>query len=288
MILARLPRARWASYDEHAHQKGARLALGPNPAAVRAGTSEGFVRERAARTAGSAGPARTAALAAPIQVVVGEDNFIAREGLVRVLEDVDGVEIMAVCADLPSVQDAVERFAPDVVLADIRMPPSFTDEGIRLAGELRSTHPSIGVIVLSQHVEPLYALALFDERSDGRAYLLKDRIGDAAELGRAVREVAAGGALVDPQVVDALLARSNDRTASSLARLTPRERETLALVAEGRSNNAIAEALGIGVRAVENYVNAIFAKLDLTEPHGVNRRVKATLLYLAAYDELRH
>jgi DNA-binding NarL/FixJ family response regulator len=217
----------------------------------------------------------------PINVVVGEDNFIAREGIMRVLEEVDGVELAAVCADLPSLQDAIERFAPDVVLADIRMPPSFTDEGIRLAGELRSTHPAIGVIVLSQHVEPLYALALFDDRSDGRAYLLKDRIRDAGELGWAVHQVAAGGALVDPRVVDALLARSNDRTASSLARLTPRERETLALVAEGRSNNAIADALGISVRAIEHYVNAIFAKLDLTEPKRVNRRVKATLLYLA-------
>ena len=261
------------------------MALGPDPAEVH--TSDAFVSDGAARTeAGVRAARRPRSRRAPIRVVVGEDNFIAREGIARVLEQVDGVELAAVCEDLPSLQEAIERFAPDVVLADIRMPPSFTDEGIRLAGELRSTHPSIGVIVLSQHVEPLYAVALFDDRSDGRAYLLKDRIRDAGELGAAVRHVAAGGALVDPRVVGALLARSNDRSLSGLARLTPRERETLALVAEGRSNNAIADALGISVRAVEHYVNAIFAKLDLNEPKRVNRRVKATLLYLAAQDAL--
>lgn len=266
-------------------QKGARLAVGPDPVEVR--TTDGFFSERAAITEAGVRAIRTPrARRKPIRVVVGEDNFIAREGIMRVLEQVEGVELAAACADLPSLQDAIERLAPDVVLADIRMPPSFTDEGIRLAGELRSTHPRIGVIVLSQHVEPLYAIALFDDRSDGRAYLLKDRIRDAAELGGALRHVAAGGALVDPRVVGALLARSNDRTLSALARLTPRERETLALVAEGRSNNAIADALGITVRAVEHYINAIFAKLELTEPKRVNRRVKAALLYLAAQQAL--
>ena len=221
------------------------------------------------------------------RVAVAEDNFIAREGIVRVLEELEGIELAAVCEDLPSLREAVDRLTPDVVLTDIRMPPSLTDEGIRLARELRSTHPTIGVIVLSQHIDPEYALTLFDDHADGRGYLLKDRIGNAAELGRAVRHVAAGGALVDPRVVDALLTRSDDRAASALARLTSRERDTLALVAEGRSNTAIAEELGIGVRAVEHYVNAIFAKLGLNEPQRVNRRVKATLLYLAGQDALR-
>jgi DNA-binding NarL/FixJ family response regulator len=176
---------------------------------------------------------------------------------------------------------AVENLKPDVVVTDIRMPPTETDEGIRLAEELRSTHPDIGVVVLSQHAEPLYALTLFDQGSHGRAYLLKDRLRDGEELGRAVREVAAGGALVDPRVVDELLTHSSRRADSPLARLTPRERETLALVAEGRSNAAVADALGVTERAVERHINAIFSKLELTEPERVNRRVKAALVYLA-------
>jgi DNA-binding NarL/FixJ family response regulator len=216
-----------------------------------------------------------------VRVVVGEDNFIAREGLIRVLEAIDGVEVVGAFADLLALHDAVERLRPDLVLTDIRMPPTGTDEGIRLAEELRTTHPEIGVIVLSQHVEPLYALTLFEQGSNGRAYLLKDRLLDADELRRAVHEVASGGALVDPRVVEELLAHWKDEE-SPLARLTPRERETLALVAEGRSNLAIAHALGVTERAVERHINSIFAKLDLTEPTRVNRRVKAALVYLSA------
>jgi DNA-binding NarL/FixJ family response regulator len=215
-----------------------------------------------------------------IRIVVGEDNFIAREGLIRVLEDVDGVEVAGAFADLIALREAVERLRPDVVLTDIRMPPTGTDEGIRLADELRATHPEVGVIVLSQHVEPLYALTLFEQGSHGRAYLLKDRLLDADELRRAVHEVASGGALVDPRVVEELLAHWKDEE-SPLARLTPRERETLALVAEGRSNLAIALALDVSERAVERHINAIFAKLELNEPSRVNRRVKAALVYLS-------
>jgi DNA-binding NarL/FixJ family response regulator len=219
-----------------------------------------------------------------IRVVVGEDSLIAREGIVRVLQEIDGVEVSAVCSDLVSLRDAVERVRPDAVLTDIRMPPTGTDEGIRLARELRSTHPEIGVVVLSQYAEPLYALVLFEEGSQGRAYLLKDRLKDGDELGDTVREVAAGGSRVDARVVDALFAQWKEQRDSPLARLTPREREILALVAEGRSNPAIAEALSISRRAVERHISAIFAKLDLTESEQVSRRVKAALLYLSGRD----
>jgi DNA-binding NarL/FixJ family response regulator len=216
-----------------------------------------------------------------VRIVLGEDNFIAREGLIRVLEEIDGVEVAGAFADAVALREAVDRLRPDVVLTDIRMPPTGTDEGIRVAEELRETHPEVGVIVLSQHVEPLYALTLFEQGSHGRAYLLKDRLMDADELRRAVHEVASGGALVDPRVVEELLAHWKDEE-SPLARLTPRERETLALVAEGRSNLAIALALDVTERAVERHINAIFAKLELTEPSKVNRRVKAALVYLSS------
>jgi DNA-binding NarL/FixJ family response regulator len=188
-----------------------------------------------------------------IRVVVGEGSFLAREGIVRVLGEVDGLEVAAVCGDLPSLQDAVERLRPDVVLTDARLPPSETDEGIRLAERLRSTQPEVGVVVLT---------------------------GD--ELERAVREVAAGGALVDPRVVDRLLRHVGAQADSPLGRLTPRERETLALVAEGRTNRGIASELGITDRAVERHINSIFAKLGLAEEERIDRRVKAAILYLSA------
>ncbi|HSL64188.1 MAG TPA: response regulator transcription factor [Gaiellaceae bacterium] len=216
-----------------------------------------------------------------IRVVLGEDDLIAREGITRLLEDLDGVELVAACADLPSLEDAVERLRPDAVLTDIRMPPTATDEGIRLARRLRSTHPGIGVVVLSQHVEPLYALALLENGSGGRAYLLKERISDKDELGRALREVTAGGAVVDALVVDEVLTQRRQQANSPLSRLTTREHETLALLAQGRSNSAIAEALGVTRRGVERHINAIFAKLGLTDPQRVDRRVAATLMYLA-------
>jgi DNA-binding NarL/FixJ family response regulator len=220
----------------------------------------------------------------PLRVVLGEDSYLAREGIIRVLEEIEGVELVAVCGTLPELRDAVDRLRPDVVLTDIRMPPTTTDEGIRLAGELRSTHPEIGVVVLSQHSEPLYAVALFEEGSDGRAYLLKERLRDPAELGRALHDVAAGGSLVDPRVVDRLLGQWGQRGSSPLDRLSPREREVLALVAEGRSNSAIADALVITKHAVERHINSIFGKLELSESQDVSRRVKAALLYLAGQD----
>jgi len=171
------------------------------------------------------------------------------------------------------------------VLTDIRMPPSYTDEGIRLAAELRSSHPSMGVVVLSQHAQPLYAVSLFETGSERRAYLLKERLRNHSELGRALREVHQGGSVVDPQIVEELVAGHARHEGSKLVRLTPRELETLGLVAEGRSNAAIAGSLVITKRAVERHINTIFGKLELRESDDVNRRVTAALMYLAGTHE---
>jgi DNA-binding NarL/FixJ family response regulator len=216
-----------------------------------------------------------------LRVVLGEDSYLAREGISRALEDSDGVELVASCGDLDSLREAIDEARPDVVLTDIRMPPTNTDEGIRLAIELRRSHPEIGVVVLSQHAEPEYAIALFEDGADGRAYLLKERVKDRAELARALTEVAERRSVVDPKVVEGLLALHRSRESSQLDTLTPREYEILGLIAEGRSNSAIAELLVITKRAVERHINAIFWKLDLGESEDVSRRVKATLLYLA-------
>ena len=213
----------------------------------------------------------------PIRVVVGEDSFIAREGIVSILGELEGVELLEASGDLESLRECVARTSPDVVLTDIRMPPTNTDEGIRFAAELRSSHPEIGVVVLSQHAEPRYATALFRDGSDRRAYLLKERIKDQAELSRALHEVAAGGSLVDSRIVDKLVSGRG----AQLASLTPRQLQILALIAEGRSNSSIASRLGITKRAVERQINAIFLRLDLGEPEDVSRRVKAALLYLS-------
>ena len=212
-----------------------------------------------------------------IRVVVGEDSFIAREGIVSILGVLEGVELVEASDDLDALREAVARTSPDVVLTDIRMPPTNTDEGIRFAAELRASHPEIGVVVLSQHAEPRYATALFRDGSDRRAYLLKERIRDQAELSRALHEVAAGGSLVDSRIVDKLVSGRG----AQLGSLTPRQLQILALIAEGRSNSSIASRLGITKRAVERQINAIFLRLDLGEPKDVSRRVKAALLYLS-------
>lgn len=215
-----------------------------------------------------------------IRVVLAEDSFIAREGIVRALEGIDEVDLVATCGDVDELRAAIDETAPDLVLTDIRMPPTNTDEGIRVAEELRDSHPEIGVVVLSQHAEPLYATALFDKGSDRRAYLLKERLKDREELGRALHEVAAGGSVVDSKIVEELLALQRRREDTRLDQLTPRELEILGMIAEGKSNTAIAEALVITKRAVERHINAIFWKLDLGESEDVSRRVKAVLLYL--------
>jgi DNA-binding NarL/FixJ family response regulator len=216
-----------------------------------------------------------------VRLVLGEDSLLAQEGVRRVLEDEDDIEIVATCGDLDSLRLAVEESQPDVVLTDIRMPPTNTDEGIRLAAEMRSSHPDVGVVILSQHAEPLYATKLLDGSSDRRAYLLKERVHHRGDLGRAVREVAEGGSVIDSRIVELLLAAQRQREESHFDALTAREQEVLALVAEGWSNAAISERLVITKRAVERHINSIFWKLGLVEPGDVSRRVKATLMYLA-------
>jgi DNA-binding NarL/FixJ family response regulator len=219
-----------------------------------------------------------------IRVILGEDSYLAREGIRRVLEHAEEIELVATFGDLDTLLAAVEEVQPDVVLTDIRMPPSNTDEGIRLATALRSSHPDIGVVVLSQHAEPAYATALLEEGSDRRAYLLKERVTDRAELSRALQTVADGGSVIDPAVVDGLLKSQKQLVDTRLDTLTPRELEILGMIAEGRSNSAIADALVVTKRAVERHINGIFMKLDLGDSEDVNRRVKAALVYLAGND----
>jgi DNA-binding NarL/FixJ family response regulator len=216
-----------------------------------------------------------------IRVVLGEDSFLAREAVGSVLETADGVELVAAAGDLESLRALIEAERPDVVVTDIRMPPDNADEGIRLAAELRSTHPEIGVVVLSQHAEPTYAMLLFEEGSERRAYLLKQSLKDQAELTRALKTVAEGGSVVDPIVVEQLVEARRSQEDSRLDGLTRRELEILGMIAEGRSNAAIAESLVVTKRAVERHINSIFLKLDLREAEDVSRRVKAALMYLA-------
>lgn len=216
----------------------------------------------------------------PIRIVVGEDNYLALEAISRVFELEEDIEIAATASDLGSLESAIDEEQPDVVLTDIQMPPTGTDEGIRLANKLRTTHPGLGVVVLSQHAEPLYAAELFAAGSDGRAYLLKERVQGRDDITRAVREVAAGRSVVDPLIVEVLLTSKQARHSSRLDELTAREREVLALVAEGWSNAGIGEQLGITTRAVEGHVRSIFSKLEITNTEH-HRRVRAALLYLA-------
>ena len=218
-----------------------------------------------------------------IRVALGEDSLIAREGISRVLQDEEDIEIVAICGDLASLRYAVSEARPHVVLADIRMPPTSTDEGIRLAAELRSTHPEVGVVILSQYAEPLYATELFEGGSDGRAYLLKDRVQHRSDLIRALREVAEGRSVVDSRIVEQLLAAQRRREDSRLNTLTAREQQVLALLAEGWSNGAISDRLVITRRAVERHIHSIFWKLNLDDSEHVSRRVRATLLYLAEH-----
>ena len=218
------------------------------------------------------------------RVVVAEDAYLIREGIRQVLEREDEVEVAAYCADLPSLMRAVEEHDPTVVITDIRMPPTSTDEGIRAAAALRDERPGVGVVVISQYVSPHYAIKLFERGSAGRAYLLKEHLGHRNQLMEAIREVAGGGSVVDPKVVEVLVdARMRARN-SPLAQLTPREREVLAGVAEGKSNAAVARSLFLTKRAVEKNINSIFSKLDLSDDTEVSRRVVATLLFLAETD----
>jgi len=215
-----------------------------------------------------------------IRLVLAEDSFLMREGISASIELDDELELVAACGSYDELLAAVGTHRPDVVLTDIRMPPTQTDEGIRAADHIRTEHPEIGVVVLSQYVEPDYAVRLFADGSDGRAYLLKERVGDIAELSAAIRRVAAGGSVLDPSVVDALIEGRASNATSVLDRLTEREREVLAEMATGRSNAAIGANLFISPRSVEKHIGSIFTKLDLPETDDVNRRVRAVLVYL--------
>ena len=228
------------------------------------------------------GAVGTTGTVATLRVVLAEDNYLVREGVRRLLEVQDGIEVVATCGDLDELSAAVEQHRPDVVLTDIRMPPTGTDEGIRASNALRRSHPEVGVVVLSQYEDPDYALSLLEHGSARRAYLLKERVSDPAQLLHAIREVAAGRSVIDPKVVEALVASRSRQARSPLAELSAREREVLSEMAQGKNNAAIAATLSLTVRAVEKHINAIFSKLGLGEEPDVDRRVKAVLLFLSA------
>jgi DNA-binding NarL/FixJ family response regulator len=206
---------------------------------------------------------------------------------VRLLSTAPDIDVVASCADYEQIIAAVEDQDPDVVVTDIRMPPTSTDEGIRLAAQLRGRHPNVGVVVLSQYAHPAYVVALFEDGADRRGYLLKERLRDRSVLVSAIRSVAGGGSALDAKVVDVLVSARSDATRSPLADLTPREREVLAEIAQGKSNMAIAEALVLTRHAVEKHINSIFTKLGLGSAEDVSKRVKATLMFLAEMPDTR-
>jgi len=217
----------------------------------------------------------------PVRLALGEDSLIVREGLRRLLDSDPSMEIVAAVGDYASLVEVCDREVPDVVLADIRMPPSHTDEGIRLAAALRESHPEMGVVILSQFSDPMYALALLDRGSDRRAYLLKERVHNRAELTAAIGAVVDGGSMIDPKIVEVLVHARGQAEHSPLNDLTAREREVLGEIAQGKSNTAIAESLFLTKRAVEKHINAIFLKLGLADAHDVSKRVTAVLILLA-------
>jgi DNA-binding NarL/FixJ family response regulator len=216
-----------------------------------------------------------------IRVAFADDSLLMREALDHVLGAADDMEVVASCGDRDSLLAAIEAERPDVVVTDIRMPPSDSDEGLQVAETLRREHPDIGLVLLSQFADPQYGIALLDHGSDGRAYLLKERIQYRGQLVSAIKTVAQGGSTIDPKVVDALIAESHRSESSQLAELTPRELEILGFVAGGQSNQAIADELVVTKRAVEKHINEIFRKLGLNAMPDISQRVKATLIYLA-------
>ncbi|HLM26670.1 MAG TPA: response regulator transcription factor [Thermoleophilaceae bacterium] len=213
--------------------------------------------------------------------MIAEDSLIVREGIQELLSSSPTTEVVAACEDVDSLMEAVDGHEPDVVLSDIRMPPTRTDEGIRVAARLRENHPELGVVILSQFADPAYVLALLESGSDGRGYLLKERVHNRGELVSAIDAVAQGGSVIDPKIVEVLVGARMRAQRSPLGQLTPREHEVLAEIAEGKSNTAIADSLVLTKRAVEKHINSIFMKLDLAASDDVSKRVKATLLFLA-------
>jgi DNA-binding NarL/FixJ family response regulator len=219
--------------------------------------------------------------AVPIRVVLAEDHYLVREGVRRLLATQSDIEVVAVCTDLDSLLAAVETESPDVVVTDIRMPPGGADEGIQAAVRLRETHPQVGVVALSQYSEPRYALALLEGGTARRAYLLKERVEDVDQLAGAIRAVAEGGSMVDPKVIDTLMADRARAEQSALDELTPRERDVLREMAEGKNNAAIAQTLFVTERSVEKVIHSIFVKLGIAWEKEIHKRVKAVILYLA-------
>jgi DNA-binding NarL/FixJ family response regulator len=217
----------------------------------------------------------------PIRLVLAEDEYLVREGVRRLLETQPDLEVAAACGDLDSLLAAVETEQPDVVITDIRMPPGGADEGIQASERMRKTNPEIGVVVLSHYANPTYAVALLGGGSARRAYLLKERVNDLDQLVAAIRTVAEGGSVIDPKVVEALVAANARTEESPLNELTPRERDVLREMAEGKNNAAIADALFLTERSVEKVIHSIFLKLGLTWETAVHKRVKAVILYLA-------
>ena len=217
-----------------------------------------------------------------LRVLVAEDDALLRTGIIRLLEGTQGIEVMGGCRDLPELLAAVNADPPDVVVTDIRMPPSGTDEGLQAAAWLHAEHPEVAVVVLSQHVNPEYAVRLLGSGTGRRAYLMKERVSDVHDLVHAIEEVAAGGSVIDPKVIEALVSGSRTRPKSPLDHLTPRELEVLAEMAQGKSNAAVASSLFLSERAIEKYSNSIFAKLGVSEEKDRNRRVSAVLIYLDA------
>jgi len=216
-----------------------------------------------------------------LRLVVADDHFLVREGVRQLLAAHPDIEVVATCADLPELIQATERYEPNVVLTDIRMPPDHIDEGIRFASHCRTHRPEVGIILLSHYAQPAYVRALLEEGADRRGYLLKERVADVDELAAAVRTVAEGGSAIDPKVVEALFHSKAQGEDHRIERLTPREREVLAAMAEGRTNAAIAEGLVVSQRAVEKHINSIFSKLDLTGGQQHHPRVQAVLMYLS-------
>jgi DNA-binding NarL/FixJ family response regulator len=215
-----------------------------------------------------------------VRVALAEDDVLVRQGIAGVLTSADDLTLVASAGDLDTALRVIDSSDPDVVVTDIRMPPTMTDEGIRLATEIERRYPGTGVVVLSQYDDPDYVLSLLGAGTKGRAYLLKERVSDVEELCSAIRTVAQGGSVLDPQVVERLVQARTRRT-SPLDRLTPRETEVLEAMARGLTNGAIADELGVGVRAVEKHINAIFLKLDLSEETAVHKRVVAVVTFLS-------
>ena len=221
-----------------------------------------------------------------LRVVFAEDNYLVREGTSSLLRQIHDLELVATASDYEGLMRAVETESPDVVITDIRMPPSNTTEGIKAARKIRADHPEIGVVVLSQYAEEQYAYELLKDGATGLGYLLKERVADVDELVRAIEEVARGGSVLDPRVVENLIARRQRLAQSPLQRLTGREREVLQEMAEGKNNAAIAEALFLTERAVEKHINSLFHKLSLSAEPAVHRRVMAVLAFLKEGDYL--